>query len=879
MKKLGKKVSFLTKILLVFGLLISNLSSLSVVFAYEVSDDLTVTLNEELLEISYIEKVAEEVEAVNVKVYEKYTYLGGLSEKVENVYSLTAEELLAAEEGTLKLSYNSMFVADEVMNYELFDGTYSVEVQLVDVTDYSLENEEVIATQEDTIETTLDSESLENEEVTETVIAVSKYEKVIEHKSGLNIKMYNSNGEEITLVDGQYQVSKEDSKVTVVANVLSGGLNPTDVFEYDGVEYLAKDLISHEFRAEKDFDGNLYGEYTLPVEVKLLKPLERIETETTSEETMLIDENSVVEYEEVIYTESVKVMYGEYEDNATVLNNELSSKELEELYFFVSDSKDGIMYSLTQFGEEGEELHVKSMLDLYNVVISAIDSSDLITYKLLKNGVDVFEGYDEATATQTKEEYLSSIILDDTVILSLTSSGLTITYRVVTVADINNDNALTEEDVLSLVEQVIGNNEVVDLEKSDVLVDGELNVIDVLYLNEIVKSQSWDALIENNQTSLDAKLNVVVGEKGSFVSGEEFTVEYILSLQELQEVSGFAGLFEYDKTAVELVSVEALTEWVGNYNKDNGKFLYYGEESLVGPEESTSGNEGEVNGETVVATSEEEVVTEEYVLLTAKFRALKAGTHTISVNNNEFFNGNVYLELTDELVASAEVIVVSSDDNTLSYLEIAGQEIVLEKNIFDYEITVSNDVTLVDLKYVVTNIAANVTSTVYPEELVEGENTVVITVTSESGINQEYTITVIREASIKEEVITQVSDNYYGDYDDEEEDVIVTPGNQEEEDDDSTKKDEESNLSRIIIIVLILLVIAGLVYLIFRDEEDTEAKKANKDINKLKKESLDAEVKTVKKETESTNISSKTEIKKNNSNNKNKKNNNKKKER
>ena len=38
MKKLGKKVSFLTKILLVVGLLISNLSSLTAVFASEITE-------------------------------------------------------------------------------------------------------------------------------------------------------------------------------------------------------------------------------------------------------------------------------------------------------------------------------------------------------------------------------------------------------------------------------------------------------------------------------------------------------------------------------------------------------------------------------------------------------------------------------------------------------------------------------------------------------------------------------------------------------------------------------------------------------------------------------------------------------------------------
>lgn len=880
MKKLGKKVSFLTKILLVFGLLISNLSSLSVVFAYEVSEDLTVTLNEEMLEINYTEELAEEVEAVKVKIYEKYTYLGGLSEKVEEDYSLSAEQLLAAKEGQLELSYNSMFVTDEVKNYELFDGTYSVEVEIVDVTDYSSESS---VPGENTIETTaLENEMLQTidtEEETETVIAFSKYEKVIEYKSGLDIKLYNSNGEEITLVNGKYPVSLEDTNVRVVAHVLAGGLNPTDVFEYDGVEYLAKDLLAYEFKAEKNFGEYLYGEYTLPVEVKLLKPLATNETENASE-VMLAEENLDSQYEEVVYTDNVDIMYGEYEENANVLNDALVTEELDELYLFVSDSKDGIMYSLAEFNEDGEELHVKSMLDLYEVVTSAIGENESITFKLFKNDADVFEGYDEVT--QTKEEYLSSIPVDDTVVLSLSSNGLTITYRVVSVADLNNDNALTQEDVLSLIDQVIEIDKVEDLEKADVLVDGELNIMDVLYLKEIVKSKSWDALINKEDATLDASLNLLLGENESLVSGDEFVLEYVLSLEQLEEVSGFSGLFEYDKTALELLSIEGLTDWLGNYNKENGKILYYGEESLVGPEEVVSENEGtteENSNESAIATIEEVEVTEEYVLLTVKFRALKAGTHSVKVMNNEFINDNTYLELTEELVVSTDVNVIQSDDNTLSYLEVTGQEIALVEDQFDYEITVSNDVTLVDLKYIVTNVAAKVTSTVYPEELVEGNNTVVVTVTSESGINQDYTITVIREEAKKEETTTQVSNNYYGNYEKEEGEVIVTPGDNDA-DEPIIKDEEESNLSRIVIIVLILLVIAGLVYLIFRDE-DEEAKKVNKDINKLKKESIDA---TVKNKTAKTtaDVSQKKENKtldKKSSGSKNKKNNNKKKER
>ena len=155
MKKIGQKASFLTKILLVIGLLISNLSSLTVVFAYEgeVAEKVLIDLVDDVLEIAYTENLAEEVRAVDVKVYEKYTYLNDLSEEeVYKVYTLNEEQLLAASEGKLELEHNSIFASTDEENFKLFDGTYSARVEVVDVTVYPeeavLETSTVDETQE-----------------------------------------------------------------------------------------------------------------------------------------------------------------------------------------------------------------------------------------------------------------------------------------------------------------------------------------------------------------------------------------------------------------------------------------------------------------------------------------------------------------------------------------------------------------------------------------------------------------------------------------------------------------------------------------------------------------------------------------------------------
>jgi len=886
MKKLGQKASFLTKILLVIGLLISNLSSLSVVFAYEATGDLVISLNDDTLEINYVEELAEEVEAVNVKVYENYTYSDGSSEKeVVTNYSLTAEQLLAASEGKLKLVHGTIFASEEVEyteekiveNFKLFDGTYSAKVEIIDVTDYSetVEEEETTITEEEVNEIqTIEDESLLVEEdvnVTETIIAEGIYEEEMTHDSGLNIKLFDSTGSEIVLVDGKYHVSADYSKVRVVAQILSGGLNPNDIFVYNDEEYRASELIELEFSSETEFGGRLYGEYELPVEVKVLKPLSVDETvgpETTVEVMTTDAEVNVGQYEEVVYNNSVRVLYESYELNAELLNSVAEQEAYGETYLFYSDTSDGLLYVLPEFEETSESAVTRTMLDLYNMLNVALHEEDttvepIITYTLLKNGINVLAAYD-ANSGITLEDYLATIALDEAVSVTLCNEGLTVIYEVVMAGDLNADNVVSEEDVLELINQVIGESEITDVNKSDLYgFDNNIDSLDVLYLNQVVKTQVWGSEINESEVKLDATLDVkfngeVLSEENYLTSGDEFTVDYVLSLIDY-EVNGVAGLFGYDETLFELISVEVKNDWLGN--EYEGKFLYLGDESLTGPELETVEPEIPENETPVEETAEEiveeEVVPIEYVVVTATFKALGAtseeSNNIITLDEIELYNSNVdgvISYVLDQTSVSTEAINVTvSEDNSLRYLEIAGIEIALKEDVYEYEITVPSDVTTVDLKYILNNVAASVTSEVYPEELVEGSNTVVLTVVSESGVSQEYVINVIREEVEEEETTTQVnygssSNNTTNDNGIQEE--VVTP---EVSDDDVVEEEEESNLSRIIIIILILIVIAGLVYLIFKDDDDAETKKANKEVNKLKKASVEPEVKVTSKET------------------------------
>lgn len=893
MKKIGKKISFLTKIMLVFGLLVSNLSSLSVVFAYEAPDDVSFTLVEDELTIEYT-KALTDVKKVRIDVYESYTYLDDFTDKLEVVeYEI---DTTMSEEVKVTHPKNT---------FKSFDGTYKVVVEV-----YKLI--EVLS------EPVNELEPLENltPEVTEELISTGTFEKEITYKSGLKLNVYDNNDAKVERVNGKYALSNSNS-IRIDAYVLAGGLAPSDMFLYNEDNYTAEQLLELPFSTDYSFDGNLFGEYNVPVSVEVQKLVEEEVAPVGEELIPEVDDGIEEVVPEVIdntlkYSTNIAVLYGSYEENGDILNNFLEILNMSDSYEFDGNEKNGTLYKFINLSEDNNTVVTGTMFDLYKVLDEATDGTT-IKYQLLKGNEDLIKKYNDTYSVQeeveqeidtaseesieeniptvTLEDYLKEILIDETVKVTLTSGELTISYSVVILGDLTNDQLINNEDVLALIELVlkgVSNNKKADIDSKN-----GVNSLDVLYLQEVIKTRNWDVTLNKEDASLDLEIKTNMTEDETVVSGDEFIVDYTLKLS-ANEVSGFSGKLVYDKEALELISVESLIDSMGKYDKSTGKFLYLGEESLSLPEVTeeepivpdTPTEEPVVESREVVEadindTTTPTVVTEDHVVLRAKFRALKSGNHTVSIKDTEYYNLNTYLN-TGDLETEAVVEVLKSDDNKLSYLKVAGEEIVLIEDVFEYEITVKNEVTLVDLEYKLSNVAASVTSTIYPEELVEGVNEVTITVTSESGITQDYKVKVTREEAVKE-TTTKVNynNNYQPNYDKPvEEPEPVVPVEPEE-----PKDEKEVPASKIVIIVLIVLVIGGLVYLIFKDEKDDTD--ANKKINKLKKDSSEFEDKQPKKvvenKTTSNNNKNTNSSKKNNNssakNKTNQKNNNKKKER
>ena len=520
----------------------------------------------------------------------------------------------------------------------------------------------------------------------------------------------------------------------------------------------------------------MYGEYNVLFKVALTKSA----GETT---------------EDFVLEDSVNVMYGEYSDNADLLNSSADSLLMNSKYIFSGEDKAGKIFVLPT----NQKYLATDILDILDL---AYINNDKVNYVISNSEYsDVMSATDE-------------VYVDDETVVTITSGDLTITYKCVMLGDLNNDGIIDNADLKLLVEKIVNETEVND--KTDVYKDDALNTKDAQSMAQVIENNSWDGDVAIMDATFEPRLELV---NEDIVSGDTFVVKYVLPIEQYN-VSGIAGLVNYDKSLMELVNINVKNDFIGANN--NGKFLYLGN-SL---DSSNS----------------------EYVMLELTFKALSSGNGTISVTDNELFNKDTYYNIQD-MDVSTQVVINTSADNKLSSLKVAGQEIQLKSDVLEYRISVDNDVVTPNVEAITNNVAAKVTSIEAPEELVEGDNIIKVKVTAENGDELVYTIIVNRKAKESNDnnnstkPVSYQNDNNVAE--DTQEDINL-PAIDDKKNDaikDNKKDDEkkENNTSRIIIIILILLVIAGLIYLIFKDdEEDDDIKKANKDINKLKKDNIKA---------------------------------------
>ena len=460
-------------------------------------------------------------------------------------------------------------------------------------------------------------------------------------------------------------------------------------------------------------------------------------------------------------------------------------------------------------------------------VLSAVNSDYVFS-----NGVLTSANYDEDTLTGIVKEAFpnATVEFEDNDLYLSDDHGVMAWYGIVTKGDVNGDGKINEEDLELLINQVLGLEEVT--ENSDVNGDGEVNDLDTAYLKLMLETG-----YTGDVTKGDAAINAKFDEfSGPVKVGDEFTLDYIVTLSEYT-INGISGLVKYDKNLLELLSASTKVFNLGDMNED--KFLYLGDylELDIEPVEDEEGNIiFDEDGSPKLIFNDTD-----YVVVSLTFKALAAGDATVSMDELKYFEFDQYYTPEGETSINVTIEDEEQEKSPFTSITVSGYDVDLNT----YELTVPNDVTTLDLEYVLANDGYSVSSVLAPEELAEGENTIVIAVVDETGEEKNYTIKVTREAKEeekKEETVAPVSyteptydDNDSNNNDNEEDDKVApVPSDDEEEE---IKDEDNGKLSRVIIIILILLAIAGLIYLIFKDDkDDEETKKANRDIDKMKRE-------------------------------------------
>ena len=235
MKKIGKKFSYITKIFLVLGLLFSNLSGLSLVFAYENEAPFGIEVKDNKIVINYNHEDLEDSDNIKITLKENYKYLDDTTEEeVNDSFSAIGSEFK---------NENGYEIDSPMLKKVLFDGLYELNVSLYNVT--------------------------KDEE-----IGTVNYSYNVEYESGLEVMVYDFENNLITANEGLYST---DGDIKLVSRILPGGLKPTDTFMYRGLEYTAEKLLEIENVQDVSF-YSLYGEYTLTQEIKVNEdtPLERV---------------------------------------------------------------------------------------------------------------------------------------------------------------------------------------------------------------------------------------------------------------------------------------------------------------------------------------------------------------------------------------------------------------------------------------------------------------------------------------------------------------------------------------------------------------------------------------------------------------------------
>lgn len=509
------------------------------------------------------------------------------------------------------------------------------------------------------------------------------------------------------------------------------------------------------------------------------------------EYTFNLDKEFTIDY--------VNHLYGEYNYNFLVYYYEevLDSKDISINYVGDNNSiintngvyyKDKTYYILGDLNKDYTVLDVLEMfnkdLGIYNASLVVVDGEDNVLLD-----TDVVSGEDKLKLSASYMEYGNKNDIVDY-------------FDIEIVGDVNEDGGIDNFDIKSMM--------------VDNIISSEDKIFDT---DDIVNMDKEEDIVISDILNKRVEYNSLV-----FVD-EYIEVKYYLDGFSANSLGGVFGSISYDK---ELLSLEdiVIDSVYGEYN-DNGSFIYildnYNKDGLF----ITFKFKALSVGSSIISLDDIKFVTVggEYIdvldsLFSADISIIEYGkggdTEEEDKENEDNLDDDIeddveekveeivddnesdviYLEKNEdvnnflsyeELLPSNGVKNISlSNDNYIKSLSIDGYDINFDKNVYEYDIIVLNDVNNLEFKIELSNKDAFY-KVIGNENFKVGNNEVTIVVTALDGSIRNYVVNVEKKGNILEEVDDEL---------------------------DSEKKN-----SRNIIIVLIIFVIIGLIYIIFRDDD------------------------------------------------------------
>lgn len=793
-----KKITKISKIFLVLTMIFSQLSSVVTVLADEITSkpldaSLAAVTDEEL---GYVEKYTltyksekqdyDEEKEYTIELESSFEYLNGTIENGTDVVVTKTGSELNNEVNSSDL--------DPISTY--YNGVYNLKITVKD--NAAVIYEESIPYVVNTVKSGLVG-TLNNGEVEPT-------------------------NETLGIVStGEYTVN-EEKEYTQNLMIVPGNLSPDSNYKVTIGEN--EMLMTGEDIAQSTFDGSKINI------TSSLGGLYNTNDIITIEE---LDNNDVV-INTIDYTYDASINYDKNNDEAL---SELTGLSLNNGYLY----EEAIGYN-----NSDSVTSIKEIVDILantNIELSIYDENNEL--------LDL-----------TNEEVINSEVKNNYKLVF--KKGTEVTYTVVVLGDNTNDNNFNEDDMKPTMNDYLEGNKVLSMDviKEDNDEEGLLTFEDIMRLNTEL----------NPATSVDVNINlglVYGGLPKEIYVGDTFKLNVLVKSENASDyINGINALVTTGNN-LKLTNVTYNSNLIGTFKDNNlvaaGKDLK--NEEVLLTLEFTAIKEGKDSITLSGSIAKNENI-EEFENLTTEVNVIRkissnnnlsslkasVGTFDIAFDKDvtvytltvpydtesvilsgsleditSTVDGLIEYKLTDDKT-TANIIVVAEDgtikvytvyiikeakpenvatpvtyyyssNNYLKSLEIDGYEITFNKETNEYKITVKNDVTSLDIKAIPEDSRARVEIT-GNEKFKKGNNTVTITVTAEDGSTREYKITANKESE-KKEALTEIEGN-------------------------------SNTAEKVVIIILIILVVLGLLYLIFKKDEQevatVEIKKEQKIDNK-----------------------------------------------